>query len=141
MSDVQRVCAQCGKANPLAARYCAACGYDFEAALPAPRTSLPVLVGRAALPVLAGAASLALRAGWKLLQQRWAQANTPAVPDAARPVQPPAQTASQVPAVRRETLAARRPRRVIHIRSSWAVGDANGVWRQGHSEHTIEFDD
>jgi hypothetical protein len=30
---------------------------------------------------------------------------------------------------------------VIRIRSSWAVGDANGVWRKGTSDQTIEIDD
>jgi hypothetical protein len=34
-----------------------------------------------------------------------------------------------------------RPRTTIRIRSSWAVGDANGVWRQGVSDHTIEIDE
>ena len=29
----------------------------------------------------------------------------------------------------------------IHIRSKWAVGDRNGVWRSGEEEHTIEVDD
>ena len=32
------------------------------------------------------------------------------------------------------------PRRTIHIRSKWMVSDANGVWQQGASEHTIELD-
>jgi hypothetical protein len=39
------------------------------------------------------------------------------------------------------TAIQRRPRRTIRIRSSWAVGDANGVWKKGASEHIIELDD
>ena len=74
-----------------------------------------------------GAATLALRVGWKLLNSRL---------NAVEPqrMQPPA------PAPRQE-IAPRSGGRRIRIRSSWAVGDANGVWRQGTSEHIIEFDD
>src|SRR5258706_16414510 len=73
MSEIQRICAQCGKSGALEARYCPHCGYDAQAGLPAPRNTLPVSIGKAALPILAGVASLALRAGWKLLQSRLAQ--------------------------------------------------------------------
>jgi hypothetical protein len=34
-----------------------------------------------------------------------------------------------------------RTRRSIRIRSTWAVGDARGVWRQGATEHIIEIDE
>ena len=85
-------------------------------------------------PVLAGAASLALRAGWKLLQNRMAQATAQ-------------QAATQVinrtttsPARRNESPAP-RTKRTVRISSTWAVGDASGYWRQGKSEHVIEFDD
>jgi hypothetical protein len=130
MSNVQRVCVQCGEGNPVESRYCARCGYDSQSALPAPRVSLPVVIGRAALPVLVGAATLALRAGWKLLQSRVAQ--TPASPLANVP--PPPQT-------RKNEAPTRQAKRTIHIRSAWAVNNGNGVWQQGTSEHTIELDE
>jgi hypothetical protein len=85
------------------------------------------------LPVLAGVASLALRVGWKMLRSRL---NTPLTANLATPAQP------ATPPVRApETRPAQRPRRVIRIRSSWAVGDAHGILRQGSSDHTIEIDD
>jgi hypothetical protein len=91
-----------------------------------------MVIGKAALPLLAGAASLALRAGWKLLQHRLATTATPTLPlTKTTPAQP-----AQHPAG-----ATTRPRRTIRVRSTWAVGDANGVWQQGTSDQTIEFDD
>jgi hypothetical protein len=137
MSDVQRVCMQCGEGNPVDSRYCARCGYDSQSALPAPRESLPVVIGRAALPVLVGAAGLAVRAGWKLLQHRLAQSAAVRVTNVSTP------TASQpvAPQARSEVVPTRRAKRTIHIRSSWAVNNGSGVWQQGHSEHRIELDD
>src|SRR3954454_4535090 len=85
MSNVQRVCVQCGEGNPVESRYCGRCGYDSQSALPAQRPNLPVVIGRAALPVLLGAASLALRMGWKLLQNRLAQPPAPAPAKAPPP--------------------------------------------------------
>lgn len=139
MSKIERVCGQCGGGNPVEARFCAHCGADTQAMLPAPRSNLPMVIGRAALPVLVGAASIAVRAGWKLLQNRLAQA-TVSVP----PVQ---QSAPQHPVPQPRTELAtelatvRRPKRTVHIRSSWAINNGNGVWQQGHSEHTIEMED
>ncbi|MEZ4861048.1 MAG: zinc ribbon domain-containing protein [Caldilineaceae bacterium] len=128
MSEVQRICTQCGQAGPLNARYCAHCGYDTEGALPVQRQNLPAVVVRAALPILAGAASLALRAGWKLLQNRLTTAAAESTSTALRTTPAPA-------------AAPAKSRRTIHIRSAWAVGDANGNWRRGESEHVIEIDD
>ncbi len=127
MSEITRICASCGEASPLEARYCPHCGYDTAGAPPAPTSTLtlPMTLSKAALPVLAGVASLAARVAWKLIQQRL---NQPA------PLQPSTVTRSPSP-------APRTARRVIRIRSSWAVGDANGVWRQGSSDQTIEIDD
>ena len=142
MNEVQRICPQCAAAGPLAARYCAKCGYDFQGELPVPQNNLPVMLGRAAVPVLVGAASVALRIGWKALQSRWAQAAAEKAIDAAinkRQTQPPSPQ-QQTPAVRVTDLRT-RPRRSITIRSAWSVGDANGVWRQGFSEHRIDIDD
>lgn len=133
MGNVQRVCVQCGQGNPVEARYCAHCGYDSQSALPAPRTSLPVAIGRAALPVLVGAAGLAMRVGWRILQNRLAQ--SPA-PKAQAPMPP-----SATPTPRVEVMPTRRAKRTIHIRSSWAVNNGNGVWQEGRSEHSIELDD
>lgn len=135
MSEVQRICSQCGEAGPLAARYCPHCGNDREAMLPIQRSNFPLVLGKAALPLLAGVASLALRAGWKLLQSRvasnvteravesWRAARTPQ--PLARPTQPPVA----------------KPRRTIRIRSAWAVTDGNGVRRSGVSEHQIDIDE
>lgn len=137
MSNVQRVCVQCGGGNPVEARFCAHCGYDTQAALPAPRTSLPVVIGRAAVPVLVGAASLMVRAGWKYVQSRLAQATVNVNAPVNAP-KPPIGVSQASP--RSEAIAPRRAKRTVHIRSSWAVNN-NGVWQQGHSEHTIEMDD
>jgi hypothetical protein len=127
MSDIQRICPQCNTSTPLDIRFCPSCGYDNLAELPMRQSSLPATVGKAAVPVLVGVATLAVRAGWRLLSSRLT-APTPIQ------VSPPAKAPQQPPAPR---TSGRR----IHIRSSWAVGDANGVWRQGSSEHIIEFDD
>jgi hypothetical protein len=141
MSNVQRVCVQCGEGNPVEARYCAHCGYDSQSALPAPRMNLPAVIGRAVLPVLVGAAGLVVRAGWRLLQNRLAQATTTATPVTPRAdVQPPV-SKSTVIHPRQEIVMPRRARRTIHIRSAWSVNNGNGVWQQGTSEHTIELDD
>lgn len=142
MSEVQRICVQCGQANPMEARFCARCGYDSQGALPAQRSGLPAVVGRAALPVLAGVAGLALRAGWRLLQSRLAhglasQATATVTP--APKVDSPAPNNRAI--AKSEGAPPARPRRTIRIRSTWAMGDANGVWRQGASEHIIELDD
>jgi hypothetical protein len=73
MSEVRRICGHCGAAVALDGRYCAACGYDFESALPAQSGNLPLALGKAALPMLVGAAGLVLRAGWQLAQSEWAK--------------------------------------------------------------------
>jgi predicted amidophosphoribosyltransferase len=134
MNEISRICAQCSKPGPLDARYCPHCGYDTTSGAPALRQyELPVVFGKAALPVLAGAASLMVRAVWKLMKSQAARRA------AQRTVQAITQPAPVQPAVVQP--APRRTRRTIHIRSSWAVGDANGVWRKGSSEQTIEIDD
>lgn len=131
MSEIQRICVECGYANPLESRYCARCGNDSQSALPVQRTSLPAVISRAALPVLVGAASLAVRVGWRLIQQRMAQGAQ------SQPIQvmPRAAAPSSAPS------PAPRSRRTIHIRSTWATGDASGIWRQGSSEHVIEIEE
>jgi hypothetical protein len=137
MSEIQRLCVQCGTANALDARYCAHCGYDTQSALPVPRPSLPAVVGAAALPVLVGAASFALRMGWRLVQSRAAQQAARKAVQVVAPQPAPTALAPKV-----EALPAPPTRRTtIRIRSTWAMGDANGVWRQGVSEHTIEIDE
>ena len=130
MSEVTRICAQCGQPGPLEARFCPHCGRDVDGDLAAPVVSrnLPMALGKAALPILAGVAGLVARAAWRLLQSRLEQAITPA-PQAQPPV---AQPKPPPPA---------RPRRVIRIRTAWAVGDGRGVWRQGQSDQTIEIEE
>jgi hypothetical protein len=142
MSKVDRMCVQCGEGNPIEARYCARCGYDSQAALPVQHSNLPAVIGRAALPVLVGAAGLAVRAGWKLLQSRLAQASTPSVVNVpAQPFAPPP-SLPQILTQQQTNLAAnRRAKRTVHIRSAWSVNNGDGVWQQGTSEQTIEFED
>lgn len=134
MSEVQRICPQCGEPGPLQARYCPHCGADSQAALPVPRANLPAVLTKAALPLLAGAASLVLRAGWKLLQSRMAANVTANVTETALHSLRSAGTPA-APAL------TPKPRRTIRIRSAWAVTDGNGVQRSGVSEHQIEIDD
>ncbi len=125
MSDITRICPQCGGSFPLEARHCSHCGYDTEAVLPVVQNNLPALVGKVAAPVLIGAASLAVSLGWKLLQGVFRQ---PEKPD-TQPIQ-----------VRTSSAIQPQPRMTIRITTSWAVGDSSGAWRQGHSEQTIEIE-
>ena len=136
MSDVQRICPQCGGASPLQAHHCPHCGYDIQAGLPIEQVNaLPATLSKAAVaPLLLGAASLALRVGWKMIQGRMFQASAQAV------AQHPREQAIQ-PRPTDQDIQPRRPRRTIRIRSSWVIGDARGRWQQGSSEHIIEFDD
>ena len=144
MGNVQRICEKCGAGGPLEARYCPNCGHDNQlpegqAELPIPAKNLPMLIGKAALPLLAGAASLLVRAGWRLLQDRLAH-TTPE--EAASVLRKMANAESTQSLAKRQTDApVQKKRRTVHIRSSWAVGDAHGNWQRGSSEHTIEFDE
>lgn len=130
MSAIHRICPACGKDTPLDARHCPHCGRDTQSDLPVPQSSnLPVVVGKAALPVLAGIGALAARVAWKLIQSRWAA-------PAASAVETPTKITPAPP-----TQPTRQPRTTIRIRSSWAMNDGQGAWRQGHSEHIIEIND
>ncbi|MGL4651214.1 MAG: hypothetical protein ACRC1H_17540 [Caldilineaceae bacterium] len=137
MADVHRICAACGKDTPLEARHCPHCGHDTISGLPVKAEShLPAVMGKAALPVLATAGTLVARVMWKLLRDRlMAVANAPATPPATRAAQTPAPRESQ------PVQAATRRGRSIRIRTSWAVGDANGMYRQGYTDQQIDFDD
>ena len=95
MSNVTRICSQCSHANPLDARYCGHCGYDFQSALPVrAQSNLPEMINKAALPVLATAAGLVLSAGWKLLQSLLENQAAPP----ARQTKPEVRIKSQPPA-------------------------------------------
>lgn len=155
MSSVQRLCEQCGRPNPLDARFCSHCGYDTHGALPTQQVNLPAVISRAALPVLVGAAGLAVRAGWRLLQSQWtrdmakqaldaAQSHLQTKAQAPQRTQPPApKPAPQPPAtqITPTQTPARQAKRTVHIRSAWRVSDGRGNYQQGMSEHTIEFND
>ena len=78
------------------------------------------------LPVLA-CASLLVACGEKAAPAK--APPTVHVPNA--PISPP----------RVEIVQPRRGKRTIHIRSSWAFNNGNGVWQQGNSEHNIELDE
>jgi hypothetical protein len=135
MSQVNRICPQCGGNVSLESRYCGDCGHDTSHGLPVQRLNLPVQVGKAALPVVAGLAGLAIRSGWKLLQSYLAQAATGA---ASTPQEPLVRrTASEVS----RSEPTQRAGRTIRIRSSWVIGDGQGRWKQGDEEHIIEIDD
>jgi hypothetical protein len=134
MSEINRICPQCGGKVSLQTRYCGECGHDTSTGLPVQRTNLPVQIGKAALPVVVGLAGLALRSGWKLLQTQLAQASQPTLPAQQPPMR-------QQPMERTPTQPARRGQRIIRIRSSWVIGDARGDWKQGNEEHIIEIDE
>ena len=124
MSEVFRVCPNCGQDVAMTARHCGACGYNTQGGYPLEsRNNLPAMVAKVGLPVAAGLAGLALRAGLQLLRK-------------------------QLPTLASNALSRNAPQprrgrgsRFIHIRSKWAVGDKNGVWRSGEEEHIIEVDD
>lgn len=131
MSTVHRICPSCGKNSPMEARHCPHCGYDTQAGLPVPQEkNLPAVVGKAALPMIVTAGTLAARMMWKLFRDRATTALT------ASPAQPVTR-AEPAPAA----VSQGRRKSTIHIRSSWAVGDARGVWRQGQTEHHIEIEE
>jgi len=113
------------------AQHCPHCGVDTSAGVPMRQNALlPASVTKAALPVVVTAGTLALRLMWKLVRQ---QLFSPA---------PPAATASRsVPQAAQNESPARRNGRSIRIRTAWAVGDANGIQRQGYSDQQIDFDE
>lgn len=133
MADVHRICAACGKNMPIEAQHCPHCGYDSGAGLPVRQSgALPMVVGKAAVPMLVTAGTLAARVLWKILRDRMLgsasaalKADAPRQQIQPQPPQPPAA----------------RPRRSVRIRTTWAVGDANGILRQGYTDHQIDFDD
>lgn len=137
MSTIHRICPICGKDTPLDARHCPHCGHDTQSDLPVPQgASLPMVVGKAALPVLVGVGTLAVRMVWKLLRDRWTLPVANVAVDAVTKTAP-----FSSPARIDQPSQPVRSQRTIRIRSSWAVGDANGVLRQGQVEHVIEIDE
>jgi hypothetical protein len=127
MSNVTRICPECGHGNAMDTRYCAQCGYDSQSNLPATQgASLPAVIGKAAVPVLLGAASLALSAGLKLLQ------NALSKPAPQQPIQVKSGQTKSGEVVKRSRMT-------ITIRTSWAVGDSSGKWEKGQAEQTIEL--
>lgn len=135
MATVSRICPACGENTPLEARHCPHCGHDTQSGLPVQQgANLPAVVGKAAVPVLVTAGTIAARLLWRLLRERAATL-------AANGLQP---TKAQ-PIVKNEPApvapSAGRRKSTIHIRSSWAVGDARGTWRSGQSEHHIEIEE
>jgi len=133
MAEIHRICAACGKNTPLDARHCPHCGHDTASGLPVKSESnLPAVVGKAALPVLATAGTLVARMLWRLLRDRLtAIATAPA----------PMQSTRSAPLAEREQPPAPRRGRSIRIRTAWAVGDANGIYRQGYTDQQIDIDD
>ncbi len=128
MSEVFRVCPNCGQDVAMTARHCGECGYNTQGGYPLEgRNNLPAVVAKVGLPVAAGLAGLALRAGLQLLQKQ-----LPALASNAL-----SRNAPRPPAQPRKG----RGSRFIHIRSKWSVGDRSGVWQSGEEEHTIEIDD
>jgi len=136
MSSVTRLCSRCSYGNPLETQFCGRCGADMQAShLPVARdNNLPALIRSAAMPVLAGITTLAVSAGIRLVQGLMRQALAAATQTA------PASTALQRNAPAEVVPVARR-NRTIRIRSSWAVTDGQGNFRQGQSEHVIDLDE
>jgi len=135
MSDVSRVCSQCGGKVALDSQFCGRCGYDTTAGLPVAQRNLPAKIATAALPVAAGLAGWAVRAGWKLLRARLDEmAQNPPAVTSQRPAPAARHSAPPQP-------ESGRPKRTIRIRSTWAVGDGRGVWRQGTEEHIIDIEE
>ncbi len=93
-----------------------------------------MVVGKAAVPMLVTAGTLAARMIWKLLRERSLPTATAALKVQEAPAPQPLMRSEPQP-------VAGRSRRSIHIRSTWAVGDANGVWRQGMTEHQIDIEE
>lgn len=131
MAEVNRICPTCGKSSPLDAQHCPHCGADVSAGVPMRHGSaLPANVTRAALPVIVTAGTLALRFAWRLLRQ---QLFSPAPTTSATQSKNVPQTVpNQTPT---------RSGRSIRIRTAWAVGDANGIQRQGYSDQQIDFEE
>ena len=128
MSEVFRVCPNCGEDVAMAARHCSQCGYNAQDGYSLERrNALPEVVAKVGLPVAAGLTGLALRAGWQLLRKQLPTLAADALSRNAP--RPPAQPRGG------------RSGRFIRIRSKWAVGDRDGVWRSGEEEHVIEVDD
>lgn len=163
MAKLSRVCPHCAKHGDLDSAYCAHCGKSTSVNTPQENSpqktahnfdglNFPIQLRKAALPILAGAAGLVVRAGWKLLQSKTAR--DVALSAANSVVQSRVQsqlfkdgsaiqqsTTTQPTAPQVKSSPVRRQGRTIRISSRWAVGDANGILRQGQSEHTIEIDD
>lgn len=135
MSTVHRICAACGEDVPLQAQHCPYCGHDTQSGLPMKTNSnLPMVVGKAAVPMLVTAGTLAARLIWRLVRARGLPTATAALEVQETPA--PQRIMRSEP----QPIAA-RSRRSIHIRSTWAVGDANGVWRRGMSEQHIDIEE
>ena len=144
MATISRICTHCNKSSALDAQHCQHCGHSMNAnqnsqtAMPqATNTNLSDSIRqtatKAALPILAGAAGWLVRKGWQLLRERMEA-------DASLASFQQTQTAKRTPDNNTHVAQTHTPRRTIHIRSKWMVSDANGVWQQGASEHTIELD-
>ncbi|MEM7536818.1 MAG: hypothetical protein AAF639_31855 [Chloroflexota bacterium] len=144
MATISRICTHCNKSSALDAQHCQHCGHSMsthpDAYVNMPQTtptslseSLRQTATKAALPILAGAAGWLVRKAWQLLRERM---------DASTALDsfPQTQTAKRTPDNNTHMAQTHTPRRTIHIRSKWMVSDANGVWQQGASEHTIELD-
>jgi len=145
MSDVYRICSQCGKRmNEIDHRFCPDCGADSHADLSVPESSLAIAATKAALPILVGTVSLALRFGLKLLQSR-------AAISAAQNASTLSRFSASLATNNASTLStdsgsgksniSKQGRRRIHIRTAWSMGDSNGNWRKGQSEHIIDIDE
>lgn len=132
MSEVFRICPQCGGSVALSQKHCGSCGFDGSSGKPLARRNLPATIAQAALPIVAGLTTLAVRSGLRLLRRQI---------EARTPTQSGPSTAPLVPNQTTVPAQSGSVRRRIHIRSSWVVGDGAGNWQQGQSEHTIEIEE
>ncbi|MEM7125393.1 MAG: hypothetical protein AAF702_03645 [Chloroflexota bacterium] len=141
MTEVYRICQNCGEQSGLHAAYCSHCGVEVATGTPiSEQASLPISTSNALLPIAMGAAGLVIRFGWKLLQSRtfrdFANQAAAQISQGATQIRRSSPEPKQTP-----SKVIPRAKRTIRIQSSWAVGDQSGIHRQGHSEHIIEIDE
>ena len=146
MTEVFRICPNCGEQSQLKATFCPQCGIDVVSGLPEPKQrALPISTATALMPLAAGAAGFLLRVGWKLLQSRMlgnvtyltsGQGASGQMVQKSEGINPKPTIVNSSP-----NDLPLKAKCTIRIQSRWAVGDESGIKRQGQSEHIIEIDD
>lgn len=140
MTEVYRICQNCGEQSQLSTSYCPHCGANVATGVPVTsQKHLPIPTGKALLPLAAGAVGLLARAAWKLVQSK--EIKQAALHAVEQVVQDKLSGQQGSKPAARTTTVHTKSRRTIRIQSRWAVGNEAGVQRRGQSEHIIEIDD